>query len=100
MSIFYTQKQPAEVFPITVDFVNELSVGETIVTPVVTSKNSDTLVDTTTAICQGAPVATGSRVAQTIKAGASGERHLIQFRITTSASNIFEAEVQLAVDEV
>ena len=99
MALGLVTKEPAEVFPVTVDFKNELAVGETIASADVTSKNELTGTDTTATIVTGAVAINGSQVAQRVQAGASGERHVLQFRITTSASNVYEAEVGLVVQE-
>lgn len=99
MIIGAVRKQPAEIFPVTVDFVNELSVGETITGQTVTARNADSGADTSGTLLQGSPLVTGTKVAQTIKAGLSGEHHIVQYRITTSASNTFETEVSVAVQE-
>lgn len=99
MTLGLVTKEPAEVFPVTVDFKNELAAGETINTATITSKNRDTGADTTGAIVTGSAGINGSQVSQRVQAGVSGETHILQFRITTSASNIFEAEVGLSVQE-
>jgi hypothetical protein len=99
MTLGLVTKEPAEVFPVTVDFKNELAAGETISAAAVTSTNRATGADTTGTIVTGAAGINGSQVSQRVQAGASGEVHILQFRITTSASNVFEAEVGLSVQE-
>lgn len=95
----YAHKQPNEIFPINMDFANDLSTGESLSAPTVTSRNEQTGADTSATLLQGAALISGTKVAQTIKAGATGERHIVTFRVTTSASNTFEAEVKVTVEE-
>ncbi len=97
--MFYTTKQPAEVFPITVDF-KCTDPGESIVAMTVTVKNALTGADTTGDILAGAAqAASGTQVRQRVHAGVHGETHIVQYRINTSLGNFYEAEVQLAVIE-
>ncbi|KKK64326.1 hypothetical protein LCGC14_2985330 [marine sediment metagenome] len=94
-------KQPAETFPITVDFEKDLDAAqsETLSLAVVTSKNEATGVDSSSTLLSGAPSVSGSKATQQIKAGADGEDHLVQFRATTNLANVFEAEVRVLVRE-
>lgn len=91
-------KQPGETFPITIDFTNELESGETVVSATVTSKNVATGADSS-GILTGIPAVTSPKVSQRVTAGTAGDRHLVQYRATTSLANLFEAEVDLRIIE-
>lgn len=91
-------KQPAETFRRYIDFVRRLQVGETILTPTVTSKNKLTLADTTGAIIS-APAINGSKVDARLSSGVIGDNHIVQMRAATSLSNVFEDEFELLIRE-
>jgi hypothetical protein len=93
------EKQPAETFVIGIDFVDYLAVGETISTQTVTSINTATSLDSSGTFLSGAPGVSGSQVLQRIVAGANGDRHIAQFRVTTSLGNTYEAEIAISVKE-
>ena len=90
-------KQPAEVFPVTVDFAAELATGETVSSGTVTARNASTGVDTTSTVTTGSATASGTTLAKKITGGADGVDHILTFTATTSASNVYEAEVSLIV---
>ncbi len=92
-------KQPAEVFTISVDFANDLAVGETVATKTVTARDAGTDADTSGTILSGSPSSSGSVITQKVAGGASGDKHILTYRITTSAGDTFEAEVLLSVSE-
>lgn len=93
-------KQPAETFPIWIDFKNRLPVPEAISgTPTVTSRNLATQVDSTGVVLTGTPVVTGSVVTVRCQAGTSGDNHRVQFRIVTTLSNTYEEELDLKIKE-
>ena len=92
-------KQPGEAFSLTVDFTAELAVAETVTGCVVTSRNYATGADTTSAFLTGAAGVATPKVSQKCQAGAHGETHVVQFKATTSAANIYEHEVEVAVAE-
>ncbi len=100
MIVGYVDKQPAETFPVSVDFTNELVSPETVTGATVTSKRVSDGADTTATICNGAPAVITPIVAQQIRAGADGETHILTFRPTTSAGNTYEHEVALTIKEV
>jgi hypothetical protein len=94
------RKQPPETFLVGIDFKNYLGVDETIVTPTVTAKNLATGANSSGDVLGDVPVVTGNQVTQRIVGGADGERHRIQFRVTTSAANVYEGELDVSVVEV
>jgi hypothetical protein len=95
-------KQPAEVFPVFIDFVNEVDVvgGETVSTRTVTSKRLSDGADTSATFLSGASTLSVAKVTQKVTGGVSGERHRVQMRITTSSANTYEHELDVPVDEV
>lgn len=102
MIVGYARKQPSELFPINVDFSNDLTgTGETISSISVSVRNPDTGDDTSATILQGPAVINADQrsVSQTIKSGSDGERHIIRFLAQTNLSNVYEAEVKLTVIE-
>ena len=92
-------KQPSETFPVGLDFKNYLGVGETLVTPTTTSKNLGTGADSSATFLQGASTVVGGQVTHRIIAGLDGDRHRVQIKVTTSAGNTFEHELDVAVRE-
>ena len=90
-------KQPAETFPVGLDFKRYLGVGETLVTPTTTSKNLGTGADSTATFLQGSSAVVGSIVTHRIIAGTDGDRHRVQIKVTTSAGNTFEDEIDVPV---
>ncbi len=96
-------KQPAEKFPISLDFTKYLEAGETITSgagTTVTSKNKETGSSTTATLLSGTYAISGSKVIQTIHQGTDGEDHLVEFRITTSASKVYEGEICVLIRNV
>ena len=99
MIIGTVEKQPAETDICGVEFNLRLGVGETLSVPTVTAKNAATGVDSTATVLQGAPTISGTQVLQRYIAGTSEDRHILQFRVTTSAGNTKEDELSLGVRE-
>lgn len=100
MIIGTVQKQPGETFIIGMDFKNRLGIGETLSTPTVTSKNMATGADSTATLLSGAASISGTQVLQRVApAGNSGERHNVQFRVTTSATNTLEDEITIWIQD-
>jgi len=100
MIIGAVEKQPSENFIIGIDFKDRLGVGETLATPTVTSKNAATGADSSSVILSGAATISGTQVLQRVIAGTSEDRHIVQFKVTTSASpNAIEDELTLSVRE-
>lgn len=93
------EKQPAETFKIGIDFKNYLGAGEALSTPTATSKNLATGADSSGTFLSGVATVSGTQVTQRILAGADGDRHRVQIRVTTDGSNIFEDEIDVAVRE-
>jgi hypothetical protein len=95
-------KQPFEEFPVSANFAAELADGETITDAVVTAKRQSDGVDTTATILNGTRAIATPLVTQPIKAGASGERHVITMKVTTSATpaNKWEVEIIVNVREI
>ena len=92
-------KQPGEKFSLTADFVNVLGSGETISTAAVTAKNKATGVDSSATVLTGSATISTPKIIQTVIAGTAGDSHVVQFKATTSAGNIFEGEVERVVRE-
>lgn len=94
------EKQPSETFIIGIDFKFWLGVGETIQSAEVTAKNAATGANTTGTMLSGSPTISGSQVTHRLAAaGTPEDRHIVQFKITTSATNIYEDELAVSVKE-
>jgi hypothetical protein len=94
----HVEKQPSETFIVGVDFSKELATGEMISTATVTARDARTGADTTATILAGSPTISGSQVTRRVAAaGVNGDRHILEFRVTTSNGNVFEAEIDLAI---
>jgi hypothetical protein len=94
-----TSKEPYEEFPVSVDFLKYLTAGQTITQAAVISRSADTGADTTTTLLSGSPIIQGTKVGQRVKGGASGDRHILEYRIVDSDGNRWEAEVAVTVQE-
>lgn len=89
--------QPGETRPIAADFSGELAVGETLVTPTVTSRNESTNADTSAVFLSAAPSISGGIVTQKVHSGVDGDTHLVKFSVTTSANNVLIAVIRVPV---
>lgn len=92
-------KQPAETDICGIDFSLRLGLDETLATPTVTARNVETGADSTAVVLLGPPTIAGGHVLQRYVAGATGQMHIVQFRVTTSAGNTKEDELTLSVKE-
>jgi len=99
MIIGAIEKQPTETDICGVEFKDRLGVGETLSVPTVTAKNAATGADSTAVVLSGAPTISGTQVLQRYIAGTSEDRHVVQFRVTTSAGNLKEDELALSIRE-
>ena len=95
-------KQPAEIFPVSIDFAKELPTGDSFTGGgvVVTSRDMADGSSSTTDMVQGSPTVDGTKVYQKVKNGADGEHHRLTIKITTVQSNVFEHEIDLLAREV
>jgi hypothetical protein len=92
-------KQPAETFPVYVDFARRLQTGETLSTKTVTSKKVADGSDSTTTLLQDMAI-DGTKVPVRLKAaGVAGDDHRVQFQTVTSVGNTFEDEIDVAIRE-
>jgi hypothetical protein len=90
-------KQPNETFPPTVDFKNRFKGAEAIATVTVTSKKVSDGSDSSSLL--SGPTFSGSIAQVRLAAGVGtpNDDHIVQFRVTTTTGNTFEAEVRLAI---
>lgn len=95
-------KQSTEKYPLEMDFSNRLDVGETVSTAAVTIKHEVTGTDTGSTMLDGSPSISGGDtiVSPIVQAGTDQNDYILQFKATTSASNVFEEEVRIAVRDV
>lgn len=102
MIVLRISKQPYEEFPISVTFAPELAEGETVVSAELACKRESDGADTLATIVNGAAVVASPLVTVKVRAGATGERHVITVKATTSASPPakWEAEIVLSIKEV
>jgi hypothetical protein len=98
MAIDTFTKQPSEEYYVTVDFSQVLGSTETIAS--VTCTVTELTVGTDmTATMAGTPTITGQTVKALMKAGTTGYAYDVSFRIVTSLSQKFEADLNMNVLE-
>lgn len=91
-------KQPNEKYPVTIDFANWLTVGETISMKNVSAIDLATGQDATSSVIESSAI-DGTQVRILCKAGTDRHDYEVTVRITTSAGNIYEEEVTMRVTE-
>lgn len=79
----FSPKDPEEVVILSVDFVNILVSGETILTAAVTAEDQGGALEASM-VNGSADITAAPVVRQKIQAGTAGTRYLIRFKITTS----------------
>jgi hypothetical protein len=99
MKVGYLEKQPGEIFPVWVDVKRELAAGESLTTVVVTARDAATGQDTSSVLLQGAAVIVETRAVQMLAGGNVGDRHIVQFDLTTSAVPLYKAHIEVAIVE-
>jgi hypothetical protein len=95
-------KQPSEEIPVGADFARWLGAGETLVdlpTKSVTARNDATQVDSTADVLTGSGLVVDPRLVIRCLAGTTGDRHIVQYRVPTSAGDVLEAEVAVSIEE-
>jgi hypothetical protein len=96
-------KQPHESEPVGIDFARWLDVGTDLVdtTPTkrVTAYNDATTLDSTSQVIGGSGTVESPRIAVRVIAGQTGQRHIVAYRVPTSAGDVLEAEVALSIEE-
>jgi len=102
---FSFPKQPAEKLSFSVEFANDLASSETIssveTAAIDLEDGSDvkaTILDGVAQIQDGEQ--TKSKVVQMVKSGTDAKRYKITILATTSLSHIFEADINMLVDEL
>jgi hypothetical protein len=93
----WPSKEPAETYIIAIDFAKDLDVGETITDKTVTSARQDGTDSSGTFLTS--PAISGTQVRVRVLGGVNGEVHRVQMRATTSNANVYEHEVDVAVEE-
>jgi hypothetical protein len=91
-------KQPNENFPISVDFTRRLKSPETLNAVAITSRKVADGSDSN-ALLSGATFTGAIAQVRLIAGGTTGDDHIVQFRVTTSTGNVYEAEIGLALRE-
>lgn len=92
-------KQPDEQFAISADFAAELVDSDSISSVVTKVTNVATGVDSSSTIKDGAPTIAGTIVTQKVKAGSDQETHRVEFEIATALARVYEAEIDLFIQE-
>jgi len=97
-------KQPAETYPVWINFANELDAGETLTgTPTITAKRvvpNDGLNVSGTFLSGIASVDPAGRVEKRVVGGTPGDTYRIQMLVTTTGNNAFEHELDVPIVEV
>lgn len=96
MARFGFPKQPAELFPITVDFTTRFNGTEAYASESTTAILLSTGVDTTSTVIDSTSESSGV-ITIVVKAGADGENHKITCVVTSDEGNIYEADVLMKV---
>lgn len=92
-------KQSYEEFNVTVDFSNVLSTGETLSAATVTVTLQGSTTDYTSDMA-GTPSIDGNTVVCLIKGGTNTYKYNASYRVETDASQKFEADVVIKVQDV
>src|SRR5882724_5519296 len=91
-------KQVNETFLISVEFARRFKATEAIASVTITAKKVSDGSDSS-ALLSGPTFAGSIAQVRLATGGTVGDDHIVQFRINTSLSNTFEAEVPLAIRE-
>ena len=91
-------KQPAEKFPISIDFTNRLPSGLTISTVTLAALDLSTNSDVTTTIFGGTSgTVSGNKATGTVRAGTNGHAYKLTITATLSDSSILEEDLNMSV---
>ncbi len=96
-------KQPAEIFPITIEYLAKLPTGVNLLSGVASAtKRSDQSDATGTVLVSPTVTVTGTQGAIIVQAGDDGEDYDIEFTMTLDAGPpyILEDEIRLEVNEI
>lgn len=93
-------KQSSEQWPFEVDFTLGLGTGETISTAVFRAILLSNGADVSADLAQGATSNADGIVSQTIQGRTHGESYMLEFKVTTSAGMVLEAERRLHIRDV
>lgn len=96
MNLF--SKQPAEIFPISMDYQYRLQTGETITSATITATTNIGITATSSIISTQS--ISGTIVKVVVQNGINKNRYKITFRATTDESNIYEEDVYMDVLEI
>jgi len=91
-------KQPAEVFVVTMHFASRLTVGETITSKTVTASIIATGADATTAVIKSSTIV-GTDIDVGVQGGTDGVNYKITIRVGTSGVNVLEEDIIMLVRE-
>ncbi len=95
------RKQPAEKYPVAVDFAYALDTGETINATTSTVKAYDANGnDVTTTIIDGSITVNGSEIRATVKGGDDGNTYKLTYTCVTNNGNQFEQDVKMICREL
>jgi hypothetical protein len=92
-------KQPAEQFPVSIDFSPRILAGDAVDSATVTAVNRATGADATSEVLTGSVGITGNIVSRVARAGAHGVQYVLTFRATTDDGHIYEDEILMTVKE-
>lgn len=100
MSSTYIDKQPSEVKPVTVSFVNRLAAGQTV-------QNSSTVTVTKVSdgasfpsLLSGSAVISNPTMTVTLTGGSDGEDYKCSFKAVTQLGYVYEYDVVVQVREI
>ena len=91
-------KQPSEVFVITMHYASRLTVGETITSKTVTAVVLATGVDATSTVIKSSTIV-GTDIDVGVQGGTDGVNYKITIKVGTSGANILEEDIIMLVRE-
>ena len=92
-------KQPAELFPVSIDFSRELDSSETLSSAAITVRNAATAADISAAILSGSAAVATPVITQKITGGTSQDVYILTMLATTSSGNKYEGEITITMIE-
>ena len=94
----YFNKQPSEIFPFSVDFVDRMDIAETILSKTVIAIELVHNADVSSTVIDGSTI-NGTIIDVRVKAGIDGVSYKITVRVVTSGGNTLEEDITMYVVE-
>lgn len=99
--IFEIEKQPAEFYPITFEYMNKLPQKTDLVSGTISARNLTDNVDATNVVLDSTSATIlGTQAKVKLKAGTNGKRYQITIRVTLTDGFVLEDELYMSVREL